>query len=458
MNLINKRIPCLSLYVLDRLTDLYPAFVPKIFQKLFLTFLGSKIFYNYYKVRYIVKLRRVKSFDNILVVPDINIGDAILMQKSVEVLRYYFPASRIDYICNRTAGELVRGIPGVNEVHSVFSGSGKPSKDDLKYLKEVIVRNKYTLILSLSPFLKNKDFQTDIPVLHIYIPFSAYVIRLWKLNARNLQLSFALHTFLQELLASSGIYGNDMKGAEYCPYIPFSGNTIYISHEAAESAKMFLKQRNIYPPKRLVYFNPNARSAFTQIPVPLQVRIVTNIIKKGDVNRVLISESDIEPRVEQLIIESLDAEYRKKVILVPRLQLSEYAALLDACDVFISGDTGPVHIASAWKIPLEQGISFRNRTCVVSVFGATDSRMYGYDSELPDHLPAKQNAPSRVFVAKNLCRNISCINKLGKTCSVIRCFDNLQAEEISNYVISYMKSLRYPTYIKTKRVLVRKTQ
>jgi ADP-heptose:LPS heptosyltransferase len=117
-----------------------------------------------------------------------------------------------------------------------------------------------------------------------------------------------------------------------------------------------------------------------------------------------------------------------------------FTALIDASDMFVSGDTGPLHVAACRKFS-QSGLPLRNRTAIVAIYGATDSRMYGYDSVQPFHAPANQDVPSRSFSAPAPCRNISCINKFGKSCAKVRCFDGLPVEEIANDMISYFRWL-----------------
>jgi hypothetical protein len=87
-------------------------------------------------------------------------------------------------------------------------------------------------------------------------------------------------------------------------------------------------------------------------------------------------------------------------------------------------------------------LSFRNRTAMVSLFGATDSQIYGYDSVREGYIGANQDAPSRVFDASPSCKNISCsIQRVTRTCSRGRCFDGLEIGDVAVYVKEYLSSL-----------------
>jgi len=174
------------------------------------------------------------------------------------------------------------------------------------------------------------------------------------------------------------------------------------------------------------------------------------VLRAGGNHAVLLSAGTPQDGLGETILNSLPEELRRKVILVPRLSIAGYAALIDASDVFISGDTGPLHIAVARKIPLDARDTLRNVTAVVGVYGSTNSRMSAYDSSLPGHIPGRQNAPAKVFVAATPCRNITCVDKPGKTCALVRCFDGLTAKEIAEYVNSYLSLLREHAELEAK--------
>ena len=56
-----------------------------------------------------------------------------------------------------------------------------------------------------------------------------------------------------------------------------------------------------------------------------------------------------------------------KVAVLPPMALGDFAATVSACRLFISGDTGPMHIAAACGVP------------TVSVFLEDNVARYGYD-------------------------------------------------------------------------------
>jgi hypothetical protein len=98
-----------------------------------------------------------------------------------------------------------------------------------------------------------------------------------------------------------------------------------------------------------------------------------------------------------------------------------------------------MHLAAARKLSRSGRHDFRNRTAVLSIFGATPARMSGYDSVQPGYLPANQDAPSWSYTAGSPCRNISCLNKIFKTCRYVHCFDEVDVAALAGRIEGYLK-------------------
>ncbi len=453
----NKGLSKLGFYALDRLTDSFPKSFPKVFQKAFLLIAGNELVYRFYQKRYSRKLKRIEFFGKILIITDVNIGDAIMMQQSINVIKSYYPNAQVDYLCNQSGGDLLLGLREVNHVFNVFGGNGYPTKNELAVLREIVKANKYSVIMNFCPFISIQDLQNDVPVLQLYVPYASYIIRLWRTKKGQMHFSAAVHSFFEELARSAFHHPENQDSDQVSqshPISVFRGNTIYLTNNAIRAARDFLARNNLSRIDHLLFFNPNAFSRYNQIPAKVQIQILRSILASNDVKTVLLGAGYPSGGIEQTILASLPPEYQKKLIIVPHLPLGAFAALIDACDVFLSSDTGPVHIAASWKISLSPNDLLRNRTTVVTVFGASDSRMYGYDSHRPDHIPANQQAPSKVFIADTPRRNITCINKMGKTCREVRCFDGLNLREISGYVISCLRNPRNQGMLKMDKAVI----
>jgi hypothetical protein len=222
----------------------------------------------------------------------------------------------------------------------------------------------------------------------------------------------------------------------------YNGNKVFVSHEGILLAKKFLIENNLYPAEHLLLYNPFVTSKFSMIPLELQLELIKDLLLSDDIKAILIYEGNSKYNLDEVILDKLPDYSNNKIVRIPKsISINAYTALIDFCDMFFSGDTGTVHIAASRKIPLNPEDTLRNRTSVISVFGASESRMYGYDSIQFGHSPANQDVPSKSFVGAAPCRTITCINRLVKTCREIKCFQGLESKVISEYIISYFHNL-----------------
>jgi Glycosyltransferase family 9 (heptosyltransferase) len=158
--------------------------------------------------------------------------------------------------------------------------------------------------------------------------------------------------------------------------------------------------------------------------------------------RILLGEGHTEAGIGKSLFDSVSSDLRFKLRIIPKsMPLEVYSALIDFADVFVTGDTGPMHLAAARRYSRSKSFEFRNRTAILSFFGATTPRMSGYDSFQPGFLASNQDAPSWCYQAGSRCRNITCLNKMFKTCKNVLCFEQVDVNGLATLVASYVNRL-----------------
>ena len=454
----------LGLRLLDRLTDAAPSIAPRLFHELFFGLTGSKAYYRMQLARHRKKLAASHDFSKILIVPDLNIGDSIVLQPAIRCIQRHFPQSEIHYLCNRLGAELLAAMPGVT-VHAVFQGhEGMPTEQDLQQFGAILAREDFTLTLNLCPFLPQRALKNSGVVLPLYLPFGCYVVRGWSLG-RVTHISEFLRDFMEMFFSRGPIQEPcNPSSSQHAPSVSSTiattvrwptlgpglelpvvthpltndGNVIYLHEECIQRAQNFIENSNLNHAEGLVFLNPDATSQYGRMPFAIQRDLLEQIARMDEVGGILIGAAYASEGIEHAIISQLPYDLRGRIHIVPHVAIETYAAIIDACDVFISSDGGPLHLSATRKFT-NAGVPMRNKTLIVTVHGATDSRMYGYDSSAANHLEANQDAPSIVFSANAPCRNITCINKWGKSCKDVRCFDGLEAASITSYIQSYLQ-------------------
>jgi ADP-heptose:LPS heptosyltransferase len=424
------------------ITDLFPRFGAWFLNFLFLNLLGNGILQKVINRRAKRKIKnsQISAIKNgslikhrFLVVSDLNIGDAVIASSAVNALRRVFPNAKIDFVIKRAAKNFVEGNPDVSDLYPIFSGAPFPNEGDLSALAWLARNKDYDMVINFSPMIEDKIFGRQEVI--NFIPMAVEMIRGEREKDAINNVSYQAYKFIGEIF-------DDFLSDKF--HDSFTGANIYLSDKTVHRASDFLLSHGIDWQKPVVMFNPDASSPFTRIPFGTQSAILKRLAEvsiETDFDfDILLGAGHVEKFIEYELVYSLPLWARQKIVVVPASTTIEvYTALMDFADVFITGDTGPLHLAAARKFSREFGNSLRNETAVISIFGGTPPRIYGYDSVTPGFFPANQDATSRAFVSGSHCRNITCINKTAKTCKEVKCFSPLDYEEIVSQVMEHLE-------------------
>jgi ADP-heptose:LPS heptosyltransferase len=356
-----------------------------------------------------------------------------MSQSALTALRDFFPEACVDYIVNRTAYPLIEGNPEASRVLPFFSKGPFPSYGDLSELRDMIQRGRYDLVINFCPYLNGKDIGLNKGRMLDFLTYAPTIVRNEKRPSQINHFAYQTYRFTRQLLSPV---------AE--PHRPehYRGLRVMIGSRAVEEAKRIAAGAGLTSGMPAILFNPDAASPFTRMPFEKQARLLARIARLN--TAVLVAAGHTERGLGKRLISSLAHSFRSQVMIVPAsLSLEAFTALIDICDVFVTGDTGPLHLAAARKFSRSGRHKFRNRTAILSIFGATPARMSGYDSFQPGYLPANQDAPSWSYTARNPCRNITCLNKTFKTCRTLRCFDEVDEEGMAGLLSIFLKALSY---------------
>ncbi len=410
------------------LTDLFPNGAAGLLDASVRRLLGNRLVLQALIRQAENRIAGANGFRRFLVAADLNIGDAVIAEGGITALREIFPDAIIDFVVKKSTGDLFEGNPDIELLHAVYLGAPFPSDDDLLELSRIAAGKEYDLVINFSPMIPDKVFGNK-PVIN-YSLMAAELIRNEGSAESVNNVVLQAHKLVRKVFGDHGVPDYSSR---------FSGARIYLSDEAVQAASDFLIKSGALPGRRLVMFNPDASAKFTRMPFAFQVDLLKKIAAL-DVT-ILLGAGHVEKFIEDKLVGSMTTEQGRAIVIVPpSTPLDVYAAMIDMSEVYISGDTGPLHLASARKYLRDSGRSLRNRTSVIAIFGGTPPRIYGYDSSSPGFFPANQDAPSKTFVAKSPCRNITCINKMAKTCKEVRCFDGLDPDAVVSEIAARIEA------------------
>jgi len=360
----------------------------------------------------------------VLVLSDVHLGDAVMLQGLVGALRDFFPAAEVHYVVSRQARPFLEGHPDVSRLWPLYTGSPLPSESDVAAVRELIAEGGFDLVVNACPsFVPGRPLPERQPVLD-FLTHAPRLLRNEYAPTEPNHFLFQSHRFLAELFQERGSPKRpvDVRGAR-----------IFLADEAVDAADAFVDSARGCGSASWVLLNPDGASPYTRPPEALLRTLLERMVDGGAF--VLVGEGHTDAGVGLRLQEALPPALRARTLSVPAtLPAPAYAALLDRVDVFVSGDTGPLHWGAARKVSSTGRRQFWNRTAVFSLFGATPARMSGYDTLEPGFLPAWQDAPSAAFLSHAPCQNITCLNKLHKTCRVARCFEGCSPDAVADAV------------------------
>jgi heptosyltransferase-1 len=420
----------------SRLTDLMPTLGGRLLDHSVRPIAGSRLLSAIFARRDLNTMRRVQAFRRFLVIADIHIGDAVLAQSVITAIRDYFPDALVDYVVNRTAATVIEGNPEITRVIPLFANAQFPSPEEMNELRGVIREGRYDLTVVLCPVMALGDLAgPDQQLVSILSHAPAIVRNDGDANQVN-HFSFQQYQFVRELL---GTVARPVREAA------FRGVRTTYSDDAIRMASDFCHDAAVAPDASVIMLNPDAASIYNMMPFDSQSKLLGRIARDTTPQTILLlGAGHTAAGIGQRLIESLPSPVRARIRIIPAsMHLDAYAALIDRADLFVTGDTGPLHLAAARRYSRSGNHHFRNATAVLSFFGATMPRMSGYDSFQPGYIPSNQDAPSWCYQAGSPCRNITCLNKMLKTCRTVRCFEHVDVDGLATLAASYLNERRH---------------
>jgi heptosyltransferase-2 len=304
-----------------------------------------------------------KTCKNVLVRGVNWVGDAVMTLPALRALRRALPEAKISLLVKPWVSPLFVNDPHVDETivygdeYQGIIGKIKISRVLSKkgFCSAILFQNAFdAALISFLAGIKervgyNRDrrgflLTTAVPVPH------------------NGQKMHHIHYYLN-LLEQLGIKSE------------FSAPYIYLSLDERLSARELLKDMK----RPILGINPGAAFGSAKRWFPERFAEVANWFFKDTAGSVVIfggeSEVGIAQEINKLIPEN-------KLLLAGKTSLRELVSLISECDVFITNDSGPLHIAYAVGTPL------------VAIFGSTDPELTGP--------PLQADGNSAVVVAHNL--------------------------------------------------------
>jgi len=282
----------------------------------------------------------------LLVVKTSSIGDVIHALPVVQAIREAAPHLTLGWVVRRRCADVLRGNPCIDHLYVM---PDKPSLSELLTLRASLRASRYDLALDMQGLLLSG----------LVTRLSGASVRVgWDRN-REANALFLTHPVIpggaRDRHEVDLLYGFaealDVRAAhpEFTPQP-------YLAAEGAARASEWLSGL----PRPRIALNVGASRAYKRWPIERWVRVARALTKQG--RGVVFVGDKNDAQVVAQITPALTGEY---VDLAGKTTLRELASVLAACDLLVTADTGPMHIAVAVGTP------------VIALFGATDPARHG---------------------------------------------------------------------------------
>ncbi|MFH2218787.1 MAG: lipopolysaccharide heptosyltransferase II [Pseudomonadota bacterium] len=299
-----------------------------------------------------IKPIKAKNIERLLVRSTNWIGDAIMTTPAVRAIRNNFPRSRITMLAKPWVSPVFENSPYVDSV-IIYDGAGRHrgllgkirlSKDLRKYSFDaaILLQNAFeaAFITFLAGIPRRIGYSTDGRRLFLTHPvFCAPEIK-------------AVHQtrYYLNILEGAGLEG----GSQDLYYAT--------SEEQKARSEDILRRHGVSKGDRLVGINPSATFGPAKQWPPERFARLADRIHRFSGARILVFGGPEDRALGAHI--SRIMRY-KPIDLSGRTELGEAMALIERCGLFVTNDSGLMHVAAALNVPL------------VAVFGSTNSTTTG---------------------------------------------------------------------------------
>ena len=253
------------------------------------------------------------------------IGDAVLSTAIIQPLRRHFPDAHITFLVGPRASDLLATEPNIDAV-IVYDNRGEHAgwRGRLRLIK-ALRRDTFDLVVNLRDSLTARCIGAE----H------------WGM-VRGESNRHAVTRYL-EVLQKRGV---DTTGAH--PHLQLTKGEQTAAHG-------FLTEVGWTSEQLLIGIHPGGNWVYKLWGAENYARVANALVKKRNA-AILLFAGPNERELQAQVANMMDVP----PILVQTENLRHLAALISMCDVYISNDTGPMHIAAAVDIP------------VVALFGSTN--------------------------------------------------------------------------------------
>ena len=326
------------------------------------------------------------------------IGDFVMATPVLTDVRKAFPTSHITAMSRSPICDLLQESPDINELFHFSKTSRLGRRCERRNIIEKLRHGHYDLGILLTH------------------SFSSAWLFWWG----HVQRRLGYQHHWRSLLLTDGVKFPESVDAQHlvttykmllCPLgVPISASKprLYLAPKELEEARELLQRMRVPSHHALVGINPGATYGTAKCWLPNRFREVTERLLQDEHTSVIYF---VDQSSFSLVKEICQGLPPRVVNLVGSTSLRQLAALIKLCDVLLTNDSGPMHVAAALETP------------VVALFGSTNDIITGpYQSGTVIH------------------KHVECSPCFKRVCPIdFRCMKQIEADEVYTKILDYLK-------------------
>jgi lipopolysaccharide heptosyltransferase II len=322
-----------------------------------------------------------------LIISTTGIGDTLWGTPGIKALRSACPDGHIAVLTNIAGAEMLKGNPAINELFIFRRGAGFFLR--LPMLIRVLRKRRFEKV-----FIFHASDRIIWPIAFLsgaagITGFKGQSKDMDSILTKAVEADPAVHGIANRfrMLAETGVVEKD------------ESLELFLTEKERAEARMFLERSGIVEGELIIGLHPGAQKPFKCWPA-------TNFIEAGNMlrgksgSRIIVTGDAHESELAETVASGIDGAISSAGLL----SLRGTAALIEKMALFITNDTGPMHIAFALKTP------------VIALFSPTNPALCG---------------PYRAEKVTVLSKNTTCAQCTGKKCYNPICLSQISAQEVA---------------------------
>ncbi len=266
------------------------------------------------------------------------IGDAVMSIPSIEVLKFNFKGSEISLIGRKPAIEIFYNYPGISEI---FEIKGKSILNEIKTHRKIIKNRFDKAYLLPNSFKSAFTISFAKPKEIIGYLNEGRGIFLTKRIKQKYDKTKHFSFYYRNLILSEGLKDKKIEKIQ-----------LFTAQKEKEYAEKFLKSR-VLENSIKIGISPGAAYGDSKKWFPERFRKTAEYFEKKYNAKIFLFGSSKDSE------DCKKVETEKSINLCGKTSLREAMALIERMDLFLSNDSGLMHLANALDVP------------VVAIFGPT---------------------------------------------------------------------------------------